>query len=83
VVLEYRFYLLSDTSVVFKMELREDNIPGASLCGREASELKIPELKRWLACRGTPLKDKKADLVARFVNAIMPNSFLVTSIKPF
>ena len=49
------------------MALQEKDIPGASLCGRDPSELKIPELKRWLACRGTPLKGKKADLVARFV----------------
>ena len=42
--------------------------PGASLCGRDPSELKIPELKQWLACRGAPLKGKKSDLVARFVN---------------
>ena len=49
------------------MELQEKDVPGASLCGRDPSELKIPELKRWLACRGAPLKGKKADLVARFV----------------
>ena len=48
-VLEYRFYLLSDTSVVLRMELREDDIPGASLRGCEPSKLKIPELKRCLA----------------------------------
>ena len=49
------------------MALQEKDIPGASLCDRDPSELKIPELKRWLACRGAPLKGKKADLVARFV----------------
>ena len=49
------------------MVLQEKDIPGASLCGRDTSELKIPELKRWLACRGAPLKGKKSDLVARFV----------------
>ena len=49
------------------MALQEKDVPGASLCGRDPSELKIPELKRWLACRGAPLKGKKADLVARFV----------------
>ena len=49
------------------MALEEKDIPGASLCGRDPSDLKIPELKRWLACRGTPLKGKKADLVTRLV----------------
>ena len=49
------------------MALQEKDIPGASLCGWDPSELKIPELKRWLACRGAPLKGKKSDLVARFV----------------
>ena len=53
------------------MALQEKDIPGASLRGRDPSELKIPELKRWLACRGTPLKGKKADLVARFVTYVI------------
>jgi len=30
-------------------ELQEEDIPGASLCGQEPSDLKILELKRWLA----------------------------------
>ena len=46
--------------------LREKEIPGASLNGWDLSELKVPELK-WLACQGTPQKDKKTDLVASFV----------------
>ena len=49
------------------MVLQEKDIPGASLCGWDPSELKIPELKRWLACTGPPLKGKKSDLVVRFV----------------
>ena len=48
------------------MALQKKDIPGASLC-QDPSKLKIPKLKRWLACRGAPLKGKKADLVARFV----------------
>ena len=47
------------------MALEEKDIPGA--CGWDPSELKILQLKRWLACRGAPLKGKKSDLVARFV----------------
>ena len=31
--------------------LREDEVPGASLRGRDVTSLKIPELKRWLQCR--------------------------------
>ena len=49
------------------MALQKKDIPGVSLCGRDPGELKIPKLKGWLACRGAPLKGKKADLVARFV----------------
>ena len=49
------------------MALQEKDIPGASLCGEDPSELKIPELKGWLACRGARLKVNKADLVVRFV----------------
>ena len=45
--------------------LCEDNIPGASLCGRSASTLTIPALKRWLQCRAAPTKEKKAELVER------------------
>jgi len=50
------------------MELWEEDIPGASLHGREPSDLKIPKLN-------TPLKGKKTDLVARFVNTIIPTHF--------
>ena len=49
------------------MVLTENDIPGASLGDRDPSDLKIPELKRWLACRGAPLKGKKTDLVTRLV----------------
>ena len=48
--------------------LNENDIPGASLCGRDASSLKIPELKRWLLCRNASTKGKKADLVLRYVD---------------
>ena len=58
--------LLRADTTVYTMELCEEDVPGASLQGRDPSELKIPELKRWLTCRGAPLKGKKADLVARY-----------------
>lgn len=43
----------------------ENDIPGASLGGRDPSWLKIPELKRWLLCRNASTKGKKAALVLR------------------
>ena len=53
-------------------KLSEQDVPGASLCGRDAKNLKIPELKQWLKCRGASVRGKKADLVARwvFVNCV-------------
>ena len=45
--------------------LCEDDIPGASLCGRSASTLTVPALKRWLLCRAAPTKGKKAESVER------------------
>ena len=45
--------------------LRAEDIPGASLGGRDACTLTIPALKRWLQCRAAPTKGKKAELVER------------------
>ncbi|PFX19213.1 hypothetical protein AWC38_SpisGene16382 [Stylophora pistillata] len=47
--------------------LTEDDIPGASLAGRNPSSLKNDELKFWLRCRGDSLKGlkTKAQLVKR------------------
>ena len=49
------------------MTTNPDDVPGASLGGRNRETLKIPELKQWLLCRGASTKGKKADLVARYV----------------
>ena len=46
-----------------KPVVNENDIPGASLGGREPNSLKIPELKWWLICRNASMKGKKADLV--------------------
>ncbi len=54
------------TSVASAAKLTENDVPGASLRGRKPEELKIPELKLWLNCRGAPTKGKKADLVERY-----------------
>ena len=45
--------------------LTEDDIPGASLAGRNPSSLKNEELKFWLRCRGDSLKGlkRKAQLI--------------------
>ncbi|KAM7435772.1 hypothetical protein ABFA07_014336 [Porites harrisoni] len=47
--------------------LKENDIPGASICVRKPSELKNEELKFWLKCRGDPAKGlkTKAELVKR------------------
>ena len=45
--------------------LREEDIPGASLGGRNPTTLTIPALKRWLQCRAAPTKGKKMELVER------------------
>ena len=47
--------------------LHEDEVPGASLRGRDVGSLKIPELKHWLQCRRASSKGLKADLIARYV----------------
>ena len=43
--------------------LAEDDVPGASLQGRNPELLKVPELKRWLQCR-------KPELIARYSNKL-------------
>ena len=43
--------------------LREEDVPGASLAGRNPKTLKVVELQHWLQCRGTSTKGKKADLL--------------------
>lgn len=45
--------------------LNEDDIPGASLGGKDPSELNVVQLKRWLVCRGAPVSGKKPELVQR------------------
>jgi len=46
--------------------LAEEDIPGASLRGRNPQQLTIPELKRWLSCRkGTKTNGNKRNLVER------------------
>ena len=55
----------SETGKISLVCLREEDIPGASLNGRQPSQLHVVELKRWLKCRGATTAGKKADLVKR------------------
>ena len=43
----------------------ENDVAGAALNGRSRSQLTVPQLKRWLLCRGTSVKGRKGDLVAK------------------
>ena len=47
--------------------LTESDIPGVSLNGKTPQDLKVHQLKRWLACRGASLKGKKPDLVEMLI----------------
>ena len=47
-------HLLETIIKYFMAILREKDIPGASLNVRDPSEIKVPELKCWQACRGAP-----------------------------
>ena len=51
--------------VAASYRLVNDDIPGASLKGRIPDDLTVPELKRWLACRGARRKGNKPELVHR------------------
>ena len=48
-----------------EVALTEDDIPGAALGARQPEELKVSELKRWLACRGASRTGFTAQLVQR------------------
>jgi len=49
----------------FRTILKEDDIPGASLKGRKAEQLKNEELKRWLKCRGASVSGTRMQLLQR------------------
>ena len=62
----------SSSAVNDSVILTEDDIPGASLAGRNPSSLKNEELRFWLRCRGDSLKGlkTKALLVKRYAQCI-------------
>ena len=45
--------------------LYAEDIPGASLKGRQPNDLTVPELKRWLSFRAGTVRGTKADFVKR------------------
>ena len=45
-------------TMVYNMSV--EVIPGASLKERKPEQLKVPELKRWLSCRGAPYKSEES-----------------------
>ena len=57
--------MCSATSGSLITNLHEEDVPGASLIGRDPKTLKVIELQRWLQCRGASIKGKKAELVLR------------------
>jgi len=46
--------------------LTEDDIPGASLNGKQPKQLNLTQIKRWLACRRAPTSGKRPQLIERF-----------------
>ena len=54
--------------------LNEEQVPGASLRGRDVTTLKVPELKRWLQCRRASTKGLKAI----WLQGIITNSHILT-----
>ena len=50
------FHMASTSNISNPTFLTENDIPGASLLGRKAEELKISEIKFWLKCCGEVVK---------------------------
>ena len=76
----------SSSAVNDSVILTEDDIPGASLAGRNPSSLKNEELRFWLRCREDSLKGlkTKALLVKRYAQCIdFYSSLTVISYKYF
>ena len=67
----------SSTASTDTVILTEDDIPGASLAGRNPSSLKNEELKFWLRCRGDSLKG------LNFAIQALSTSFFFQKFEPF
>ena len=57
----------------------KDDVAGAFLNGRNPGHLTVPQLKRWLQCRGASTKGTKGDLVARPVLSELITTWLSIS----
>ena len=55
--------------------LNESDIPGASLDGKDPSELSIVQLKQWVVCHGAPVNGKKPELIQRYAHLCYCNKF--------
>ena len=58
-------YVNKSNKKPFRTILTEEDIPGASLKGRKAEQLKNDELKRWLKCRGASVSGTRMQLIQR------------------
>ena len=56
---------------VKQIVLTEEDIPGAKLPRENADECTVPQLRRWLLCRGAKTSGKKAELVKRFFRTML------------
>ena len=68
----------SSTASTDTVILTEDDIPGASLAGRNPSSLKNEELKFWLRCRGDSLKGLNFA-----IQALSTSFFFFKKFEPF
>lgn len=56
-----------DKTTTKKVNLTEKDIPGAQLPRETPEECNVPQLKRWLLCRGACTTSKKQLLITRLV----------------
>ena len=52
--------LNTDLATIYHLS---EDVSGASLNGKSPRDLKLEQLKRWLACRGARRSGRKAELV--------------------
>ncbi|KAK3712312.1 hypothetical protein QZH41_017248, partial [Actinostola sp. cb2023] len=57
-----------------KIDITEDDIPGAKISRESIEQCSVVQLKRWLLCRGAKTSGKKATLITRYeiVDKLIP-----------
>ena len=57
-----------------KIDITEDDIPGAKISRESIEQCSVVLLKRWLLCRGAKTSGKKATLITRYeiVDKLIP-----------